>query len=55
MADALKEKNTELRIFGKPNTRKYRRMGVALARAKNTDLARKKAARAAAKVKIESV
>lgn len=50
---ALKEKGTEVRIFGKPSTRKYRRMGVALARAKNTDLARKKAFRAASKVKVE--
>ena len=27
---ALKEENTELRIFGKPSTREYRRMGVVL-------------------------
>lgn len=51
-AQALKEKGTDLRLFGKPTTRKYRRMGVALARDKNTDLARKKAFRAARKVKI---
>jgi phosphoribosylglycinamide formyltransferase 2 len=54
VAEALKEKHTDIRIFGKPSTRKYRRMGVALARAKTTALARKIAFRAAAKVKIQS-
>lgn len=49
---ALKAKGTEVRVFGKPSTRAYRRMGVALARDRNTDLARKKAARAASQVKI---
>lgn len=52
-ANALASKGTELRIFGKPSTRKFRRMGVALAKAKSTELARKVARRAAAKVKIE--
>lgn len=51
-AEALKVKGVDLRIFGKPSTRAYRRMGVALARGKNTDEARKKARAAAAKVKI---
>lgn len=50
---ALAIKNTEVRIFGKPSTRKYRRMGVALATAKSTSLARKTATRAAGLVKIE--
>ena len=50
--NAMREKETDVRIFGKPSTRKYRRMGVALARAKSTELARAKARRAAAKVKI---
>ena len=49
---ALKAKETEVRIFGKPSTREYRRMGVALARAKTTDEARKKAKKAAAQVEI---
>jgi phosphoribosylglycinamide formyltransferase 2 len=31
----------QVRIFGKPDTRKYRRMGVALARAENVEAARK--------------
>ncbi|HMN67674.1 MAG TPA: formate-dependent phosphoribosylglycinamide formyltransferase [Bdellovibrionales bacterium] len=53
LAKALKAKGTDLRIFGKPSTRKYRRMGVALARAKNVDAARKIARSTAAKVKIE--
>lgn len=49
---ALALKNTEVRIFGKPNTRKYRRMGVALATAGSTDAARKLAAKAAGMVEI---
>lgn len=53
VAEALKAKQTDVRLFGKPATRVYRRMGVALARGKNTDEARKKARAAAAKVKIE--
>ncbi len=42
----------DVRIFGKPTTRPYRRMGVALALAGDTDAARKLAAEAAAKVRI---
>lgn len=53
VAEALRAKQTDVRLFGKPSTRVYRRMGVALARGKNTDEARKKARAAAAKVKIE--
>lgn len=49
---ALKEKTVEVRLFGKPSTRPFRRMGVALARAKSTDEARKVAKRAAGKIKI---
>lgn len=49
---ALALKNTELRIFGKPNTRKFRRMGVALATAKSVQEARKIATRAASLVEI---
>ena len=53
-ADALDASGGEvdLRIFAKPSTRPYRRMGVALALADNTDSARKLAASAAAKLKI---
>jgi len=44
----------DVRIFGKPTTRPYRRMGVALALARNgdTDTARKAARDAAAKVRL---
>lgn len=37
----------DVRVFGKPTTRPYRRMGVALAAAETTDLAREHARRAA--------
>ncbi|MEQ1875160.1 MAG: formate-dependent phosphoribosylglycinamide formyltransferase [Bdellovibrionia bacterium] len=52
LASALKEKNAEVRLFGKPSTRKHRRMGVALARGKNVEEARKIARRAASKIEI---
>ena len=42
----------DLRIFGKPTTRPYRRMGVALALADDTDTARALAGQAAGKVRI---
>ncbi len=42
----------DLRLFAKPTTRPYRRMGVALARAADTDSARRLAAEAAGKVRI---
>jgi len=42
----------ELRIFAKPTSRPYRRMGVALASAGDTDAARRVAAEAAGKVRI---
>jgi phosphoribosylglycinamide formyltransferase 2 len=44
---ALAMPDTQVRIFGKPDTRKYRRMGVALARGASTDAARKLAKQAA--------
>ena len=49
---ALKAENTEVRLFGKPTSRPYRRMGVALARGKNTIEARRKAKKSADAVKI---
>jgi phosphoribosylglycinamide formyltransferase 2 len=54
LADALATPGGEVdvRIFGKPSTRPYRRMGVALARAADTGAARKLAAEAAARVHI---
>ncbi len=49
---ALSVPNTHVRIFGKPDTRKYRRMGVALARAESVDAARKLAKQTADRVTI---
>ena len=49
---ALQIKNSDIRLFGKPTTRKFRRMGVALARGKTTDEARRKAKQAAGKIVI---
>ena len=43
----------DVRLFGKPSTRPYRRMGVALALAGTTDEARRIAAEAAGKVRID--
>lgn len=44
--------DVDVRIFAKPTTRPYRRMGVALARAATTDDARRIAAEAASKVQL---
>ncbi|PIS10532.1 MAG: phosphoribosylglycinamide formyltransferase 2 [Bdellovibrio sp. CG10_big_fil_rev_8_21_14_0_10_47_8] len=52
---ALKIKGVDIRIFGKPTTRPYRRMGVAIARAKSINEARKKARLAASRVQIKKV
>ena len=52
IAEALKVEDTEIRLFGKPDSRPYRRMGVALAKADSADLAREKATTAANKVTI---
>jgi len=51
VADALGVPGADLRLFGKPESYQRRRMGVALARAADTDAARKLAAEAASKVK----
>lgn len=50
---ALKVRASDLRLFGKPSTRKYRRMGVALARGRNVEEARRKARAVAGRVRIE--
>lgn len=50
---ALVEADTELRLFGKPEVSGRRRMGVALARAATTQMAREKASAAAAAVSVE--
>lgn len=49
---ALAIPDVQVRIFGKPDTRKYRRMAVALARGKSTDEARRIAKQAADCIKI---
>jgi phosphoribosylglycinamide formyltransferase 2 len=51
VAEALSVPGADLRLFGKPESYHRRRMGVALARAKDTDEARKRAAEAAGKVR----
>jgi len=51
VAEALAVPGADLRLFGKPESFLRRRMGVALARAADTDEARKRAAEAAAKVR----
>lgn len=54
--EAIKEPQTDIRLFGKPTTRPYRRMGVTLAYDKvdtNMDALRKKASDAAAKVTVK--
>ncbi|HMU46859.1 MAG TPA: formate-dependent phosphoribosylglycinamide formyltransferase [Chitinophagaceae bacterium] len=53
---ALEQKNTDIRIFGKPTTRPYRRMGVALAYdniGADTDQLRSKAKKAADQISID--
>lgn len=52
LAEALNVKSAEVRLFGKPDTKKYRRMGVALARAKNAEKAVKRAKNISSKIKI---
>ena len=49
---ALIEADTEVRLFGKPEIRGHRRMGVALALGATIDEARAKAGRAAAAIKV---
>jgi phosphoribosylglycinamide formyltransferase 2 len=51
VADALRVPGTDIRLFGKPQSFARRRMGVALAVAKDIETARKRAKEAAAKVK----
>jgi phosphoribosylglycinamide formyltransferase 2 len=51
VADALRVPDVDLRLFGKPQSFKKRRMGVALARAVDTDEARANAKLAASKVR----
>ncbi|BAZ32004.1 phosphoribosylglycinamide formyltransferase 2 [Cylindrospermum sp. NIES-4074] len=52
VADALSEKDVDIKLFGKPNAHPYRRMGVALAKGMNVEEAREKATKAASKIKL---
>lgn len=52
IADALSEPDVDVRLFGKPDSRPFRRMGVALAKGSNVQQAREKATKAASKIKI---
>lgn len=49
---ALSQPGTDIRLFGKPDARPYRRMGVVLSEGKTVAEARKKAKRAASQVKV---
>lgn len=51
VADALRIPNTDIRLFGKPESFVKRRMGVALAHDKDVEVARKNAKAAATKIK----
>lgn len=53
LEQALAEPDTALRLFGKPEVKGQRRMGVALARDASVEAARAKAVRAAAAVTVE--
>ncbi|WP_338430063.1 formate-dependent phosphoribosylglycinamide formyltransferase [Synechococcus elongatus IITB3] len=53
VATALQEPLVDLRLFGKPDMRPQRRMGVALARDTSVEAARAKADRAAAQVTVQ--
>jgi len=50
---ALKDPDTQIRLFGKPEVKGERRMGVALARGKSIDVAKQKAIRASMSVEPE--
>ena len=52
VAQALTATDTDIRLFGKPDSRPYRRMGVALAKAETTELARQKASLVASTVSL---
>ncbi|MFL1465197.1 formate-dependent phosphoribosylglycinamide formyltransferase [Marinobacter sp. HN1S83] len=53
LENALAHPDTQLRLFGKPELKGRRRMGVALAKAESIEEARAKATRSAAAVKVD--
>jgi phosphoribosylglycinamide formyltransferase 2 len=52
VAEALAVPDVDIRLFGKPDTRPYRRMGVAIAKAATIEAAREKATTAARQVRV---
>lgn len=52
VAEALSEVDVDVRLFGKPDSRPFRRMGVALAKGQDIQEAREKANTAASKIRI---
>ena len=52
VAEALSTPNVDIRLFGKPNSRPYRRMGVVLAKGNNVTEAREKATAAARTIEL---
>lgn len=52
VAEALTIADTDIKLFGKPDSRPYRRMGVALAKGNTVAEAREKAKNAASKVRL---
>ena len=52
IAEALTEPNTQMRIFGKPEVNKHRRMAVLLARDESIEAARAKTGRSIDKLEI---
>jgi phosphoribosylglycinamide formyltransferase 2 len=53
LESALEDPDTQIRLFGKPEVKGKRRMGVALARGTDIENAKQKALKAAAAVKVE--
>jgi phosphoribosylglycinamide formyltransferase 2 len=54
VTEALSEPDVDLRLFGKPDARPFRRMGVTLAKGKTVQEAREKALKAARKITVVS-
>jgi phosphoribosylglycinamide formyltransferase 2 len=54
LAEALAQPGTDVRLFGKPNARIYRRLGVALAQGESVDQARRLAQTVAEKVIVQT-
>jgi phosphoribosylglycinamide formyltransferase 2 len=52
VAEALAEPDTQVLLFGKPDARPHRRMGVALARGASEADARRRADAAAARIQV---